>query len=328
LVRLALYNTISRRNLRRVRDSYKLVICAAGTDRRAYESIRMTFGQIAIDSSLILEFSERTKSVKTAQDLTRYREYEHLLPGATALECSLMDRNCAMRRVSQVLEHLGPDDSVLVDLSVFTKPYLFALLRALQKVPGLHSVDILYTEPSYYKKNRTSRWSTTKQPYDVIEIPGFAGRSSESNKRLLVMLLGSDGGESRWVYEDQAPTVTIPVNGFPSYLLYYKDVSMLSNSFLFDEQTVRANLDFAPAYNPFGTYNALDAIRKRFPFDQFAMTIAALGPKPMALGAALFALHYADVRVVYPLPSRYAMKIGDDVGRTWLYRVPIAPGPR
>jgi hypothetical protein len=325
LPKLALYNPISAKSAPRVKKEYRLFIGACGSDRRAYQGLSILAKKARIHSALLFEYEERTASIKGGRGRRQYRRYEKLIPGAGLLSCSVSDRNCAMRSVTESVSVLDPSDSVVVDISVFTKPYLFALLRSLQIIGKLSRVQVLYTEPSFYLKDRSNRWAFTKRPYEVFELPGYAGRSDESAQRLLVMLLGFDGGEAHWVYEDQAPTVTVPINGFPSYLLYYKDVSLMENSFLFEEQRTKSLLEYAPANDPFGTFNALDRIRRKHPRGQYTMTITPLGTKPMALGSALFALYNDDVRVVYPMPSRYGLKVSQEVGKTWLYDIPLQP---
>ena len=67
------------------------------------------------------------------------------------------------------------------------------------------------------------------------------------------------------------------------------------------------NLRFAPAYDPFETKHTLDEIYYECSND-YNISIAPLGSKPMALGAGFFALEHDDCRIIYPYPQEYFPK--------------------
>jgi hypothetical protein len=79
---------------------------------------------------------------------------------------------------------------------------------------------------------------------------------------------------------------------------------------------------YTKANNPFDTYNLLQSIKEQAETNTF-INIAPLGPKPMALGACLFALHNPDVRIIYPLPENYEKKYSDDCWNSWVYNFPL-----
>ena len=78
-------------------------------------------------------------------------------------------------------------------------------------------------------------------------------------------------------------------------------------------------IEYVKANNPFETFNLLETLKKEHP-DAF-FNIAPLGSKPMALGACLFSLLDESVRIVYPLPEKYAHKTTNECNYSWSYKI-------
>ncbi|KAF6242088.1 hypothetical protein C6988_10185 [Nitrosopumilus sp. b1] len=152
------------------------------------------------------------------------------------------------------------------------------------------------------------------------EIPGFG--SHEGKKELLVILLGFEGNRSLEILNEITPYKTITINGFPSYLLDYKDQSIILNrDFLFQSGCKKA-IKRASASDPFETYEVLETILKEHP--GYLLTIAPLGSKPMALGSLIFLLEHPDSsRAVFSYPQEYVSKDqpAQKYGKTWFYRL-------
>jgi hypothetical protein len=224
-----------------------------------------------------------------------------------------------MQNFSRLVETFNTTSSLAIDISVFTRPYFLSVLRCLKEYMGIKQIDVVYTEPSSYLQSGQSKYEFSVGSYEAIEIPGYTGRRMARNKRLLVILLGFEEAPSRCIRDDIEPNVVVPVNGFPSYLLHYKDESILANKNLLGDNKVRALMKFAPANDPFETYNTLDEICRNYA--DHAVTIAPLGTKPMALGSAMYALRHHDVRISDALPRKYKYMTSMDWGTSWLFRI-------
>ena len=82
-----------------------------------------------------------------------------------------------------------------------------------------------------------------------------------------------------------------------------KDISLVNNYELIT--TVgRDKVISSRANSPYAAYNCLKNVAKRY--DEELMNICVLGTKPMALGAALYALrNLRKVKISFPFPEKY-----------------------
>ena len=85
---------------------------------------------------------------------------------------------------------------LLIDITVFTKPYFFLLFKMLIDEYHLQNFDILYTEPSNYgNENVKNEFSLTQGLDKVNSFPGFRGQSVNSED-VLIVILGFEGKNS------------------------------------------------------------------------------------------------------------------------------------
>lgn len=210
---------------------------------------------------------------------------------------------------------------ILLDISAFIKPYFFRLLKKMLIFEGYEKIFIAYTEPKYYKKNKSDSYNFGEGTKKIAEIPGFGYHENVSKKRLLVMTLGFEGNRSIDTQRNLEPDSTIAINGFPSYIIDYKDQSILLNkNFLISSESFQ-NMRYASASDPFETKTVLEKIYREWN-ENYNITVSPLGTKPMALGVALFVLKNPDVRVVFSFPGEYnELGSSEDYGKTWLYKI-------
>lgn len=294
-------------------------ILSSGSDSRAYEVLsRANFGPENKTKVIILHFNERTYNKNLNDSLFSFLRFGF---------SNLQQINCEIRNPSTSLEGLEQNEfssskKIGIDISCFTKPYFYFLIKLLKERFGVNNITIYYTEPKsyFFPKGLFNAFHTSMGPLSIIEIPGYSGQESRSSRRKLVILLGFDGDLSKEINEDVSPNETIIVNGFPSYSPKFKDISLIANEKLVSDHNIKVR--YARANNPFDVYNVLDSIKKESNGETF-MNIAPLGTKPMALGACLFALHHPDVRIVYPLPEQYEDKYSDNCWNSWIYKLPL-----
>ena len=202
------------------------------------------------------------------------------------------------------------DKKILLDFSVMIKPYFFLLLKYLSTIP-LKELYLLYTEPSLYDE-------FTRGTISGKDVPGYSGAKDPTKKDALILLLGFEGDRALEVLNEVSPNLTIPVNGFPAYRPVFKDRSILENKILLEEEDIFKNLRFAPANDPFETKKVLEDIYSEFR-NEYNISVAPLGTKPMALGSCLFALEHSECRIIYPYPMEYLPKSSLGWGNTWIY---------
>ena len=150
----------------------------------------------------------------------------------------------------------------------------------------------------------------------MYELFGFSGVSHETNNDLY-LFMGFEGALALKVTEDTAYKELNLINNLPSFYQKYKDISIVNNYQLMQNQ--KSCMLYTPADNPFETYNLLE---NSIGSDTYAC-IAPLSTKPVALGVCLFALSHEKVRVVYPISQKYNASNTVDTYKTYVYNISL-----
>lgn len=302
------------------KDSFDIVLLAGGSDYRAYEILKlMNSENVSIKKILLFDFLERVRDIDKDDPYYNYQKigFNNILP----IQCSIRDPNSCLQNLIPLETELLSAKKIALDISCFTKPYFFYLIKLFKERFKIDCISVFYTEPQFYlfPGGSFSSYRSSTGPLTILEIPGFPGYEGRREKRVLVILLGFDGDLSKEINEDISPSETLVVNGFPSYSPKFKDISLIANEKLTSNKDVV--IRFSRANNPFEVFNLLEDIKNQN--KSSFINIAPLGTKPMALGACLFALYYPDVRVVYPLPETYEKVTTTRCWNSWRYSIPF-----
>lgn len=310
-----------------VPDNFDCFMVAGGSDFRAYEILRKAQKQnIKIINVLLFDFKERTIDLATHHKKAYY-SYNNLKFKIIKIPCSLSDPSNCIKSLGEYGIDISKFNNLAIDISCFTKPYFFLILKHLKITHKHHSITAFYTEPKSYifSKGLFSSYLSSFGPLKVEEIPSFTGSEFRDQQRLLIILLGFDGDLSIEINEDVAPIETFIVNGFPGYAPKFKDISLICNEKLITNK--RKDVIYSRANNPFEIYNLLEEIKKdeklNNTYGNPFINIAPIGTKPMALGACMFAIHNPEVRVVYPMPEGYMKVTTDKCWNSWAYNIPL-----
>lgn len=302
--------------------TYDYFVAACGSDFRAYQVLkkRRDFA-ISIKNALVFDFQERQDGLDP-EGLRAYRSYEGLVPNTKQITCSVVDPSTCVKTLGDIDTELKNAENLALDISCFTKPYFFCILKYLKEQTTATLVTVLYTEPLSYvfSKGLYDSYHSTFGPLSVTEIPGFPGNDTRTTKKCLVLLLGFDGELSSFIAEEVSPEHIAIINGFPAYAPKFKDISLINNEKLLSTASA-GSIQYARANNPFETFNLLEQLYDQEPSAFF--NIAPIGTKPMALGACMFALVHPEVRIVYPLPEKYAHITTKECWNSWSYEVPL-----
>jgi hypothetical protein len=290
---------------------------AGGSDVRSYRTLQIMRDMgIQIDKPIMFDFKERRDFAKS-NGIGDYEAYKDFGYEVTEYPCSLRD----FFSLKELTNHLDmkSDVKIALDISCFTKPYFFSLIRLFSLMKNVQTLTTFYTEPLSYRfsKGNYQSYKSTDGPLDFIEIPGFPGEKADIDKEIAVILLGFDGELSAQTNEEIGINDTIIINGFPSYLPKFKDISIINNDKLLSSAISSDAKKYASANNPFDTYNILFNIRRKNPNALFI--IVPVGTKPMALGSCLFAIDHPPCRFIYPLPMKYKQKTTASCFNTWYY---------
>jgi hypothetical protein len=296
---------------------FDFFILASGSDNRAYE-ILMNCDSVSKNRVILINFKERIKDLPKSDSLFNYRSQTYR--DIQEIECEIKNPSSCLEEFS--INGFLKDSKIAIDISCFTKPYFYFLIKLLVERFKIEKISVYYTEPKSYlfPNSLFGAFHTSNGPLSILEMPGFTGLEIRGTKRKLIILMGFDGDLSKEINEDVSPEYTVVVNGFPSYTPKFKDISLIANEKLVSDPHI--TIKYARANNPFDVYNLLQNIKEDRKEDCF-INIAPLGTKPMALGACLFALHNPEVRIVYPLPEFYENKYSDMSWQSWIYELPL-----
>ena len=240
---------------------------------------------VSFNKVLIFNFEERHDCLNTTL-IKAFKSYEGLGLNTSLIGCSIKDPSTCVKALGDSDPDFKSATKVALDISCFTKPYFFCLLKYLKEQTNIGNVTVFYTEPMSYvfSKGLYQSYHSTSGPLSVMEIPGFPGNDTRTTKKVLVVLLGFDGELSSFITEEIAPDATLVVNGFPAYAPKFKEVSLINNEKLLISSAT-GSVQYSRANSPFETFNLLEHLYKKETSAFF--NVAPIGTKPMALGACL-----------------------------------------
>lgn len=299
----------------------KYLFLAASQDYRAYEVMRkaVQLESISVDRVILFHYNTRKGAARSGDP---YYDYSKMGLVVDEVDCDITDPGSILPFLETFHHHMIPGETIAIDISCFTKPFFFYIIKFLKERVNCQEVRVFYTEPATYifSSGLYDSYHSTSGTLQIVEVPGFTGHDTDTISSLLVILLGFDERLATFLATEIEPNEIILVNGFPSYLPVFKDISLINNERLVAGRE-NSVVYYARANNPFEVYNLLEHLRSKH-LDAF-LSIAALGTKPMALGACLFAALNPDVRLVYPLPEKYSDKTTDNCSTSWLYVLPL-----
>jgi len=218
------------------------------------------------------------------------------------------------------------DKEIILDITVFTKPYFFLLFKVMREKFNLHRFYVVYTEPEKYKsKNPNKNEIILTEGLDRVEpMPGFTG-SSVNSKDALIVILGFEGKRALDVFYSVNPELTYAVNGFPSFQPGWHKISLEANLRFLKESYASDHLFFAPALDPFETKEVISQIIEeiRENNQDLNIVIAPIGTKMQAFGVLLNTLQDNTIKVIYPFPSVYKADYSYRYGPSHIFEVDL-----
>ena len=304
------------------------ICCGSFEDRSTRTTQVLSGGRVRIDTSIVLDYKEVDPEGRKHHNLeeiehrlSELSRRAHRVSAAGFSRPSEGVKGLVLFLESEGIELTGK--SILVDITVLTKPYFFLLFRVLRDKYHVDDIYVAYSEPEKYRSpNSHAREIILTEGLDRIEsIPGFVG-SSLAASDALVALLGFEGRRLLDVFDALNPELTYVINGFPSFQPGWHKISLEANLRFIEQSASADNLYFAPAVDPFETKNVLchvvSEIRDTHP--GLNVVVAPLGTKMQALGVLLCALHDRAMKVVYPFPSSYRPDYSYSYGPTWVVK--------
>ena len=217
--------------------------------------------------------------------------------------------------------------SICVDATGFMRPHLMFLLRLLFE-RGADVVDILYSEPEYYKRQERTVFSE-KYVEEVRQVAGFEGTTGgEKGRDILVIGAGYESHLMTEVAEVKDDARKIVLLGLPSLRADMYQQSVLQTQRARDALGEGAEEKyFAPIGDPFGTATVVSEIvaRERAGGAQIGhIYLAPLATKAQAVGFALFYLaecRETNTSIIFPFSEFYERETSVGLSRVRLYRI-------
>ena len=210
--------------------------------------------------------------------------------------------------------------NIVIDISCIRTPDLFSLFKILKLNNHSKKMSCLYSIPYDYEYSYGDFiYKDSLGDLENFDLFGYGGDyyPSDSNTTYVVFL-GFEGSLSLKVLEEAEYKTLSFVNGLPSLYQKYKDISITNNTSAIKGKVYQSML-YAPAENPFETYNLLEREFQKCD----SICIAPLGTKPTSLGVCLYALEHKNVRIVYPISESYSPHLTNKVIKTWVYTIII-----
>jgi len=217
-----------------------------------------------------------------------------------------------------------------IDITGFMRPVLMFLLLYLKKYQNILKFDLIYTEPSQYKKKEHTVFSDD-DTYDVRLISGFEGQHlSDSDNDVLIMSAGYEDKLIRHTTRNKERADIVKIIGFPSLMadMYTENILSLARASesILDEHHEEPNVYFAPANDPFVTAQVLKEITLEIHNDRGEVNLyfSPLGTKAQAVGIALFFINECEdkpISIIYPFCNSYAKEDSLGISGVWHYEV-------
>jgi len=212
------------------------------------------------------------------------------------------------------------DISIVLDVSVFSKRYLFMLLRWLDDENFWNRLAIVYSEPEDYIVSKYIPLSFGLS--SLQQIPGFSASPNMSRSVHLVLFLGYEGDRALSVYEHIQPmrtTLIIPHPPFkPEWIGRTENFNADLLNLVGNESMTKVD-----AIDPDETKAALEKIfNKCDKPGEYAKIICPLGTKPQALGIYSYLRECSDppaILYAYPLRKNHEF-YSYGIGNIWLLK--------
>ena len=218
-----------------------------------------------------------------------------------------------------------------IDITGMMRPHIMVLPLVLKSL-DIAEVDIIYSDPVAYVKGAATSFSTSRVDR-VAQIPGLEGVHVSRYDDAEAMIIGAgydtelirQVAQSRPGAEHQYLMVGLP--GLQSHMYQESRLQVLKASEAITKYSPSTFL-YAPANDPFVAASVVAAKVEELRLEkpQLSVYLAAVGPKPQALGFAVYRLCDplgSSVSVLFPYATRYARETSVGLSRVHVYGVEL-----
>lgn len=217
---------------------------------------------------------------------------------------------------------------ICIDSTGFLIPHLIFLIQFLNRI-GISQYDIIYSEPTSYKKAEETEFTRSVNVPRPIEGYSTSAKNINGNDALIIFAGFNDALVTAVARNKSKSLYKYLLTGFPSLQadMYQQNLIQLSKSKESIGETYVTNLK-APAYDPFVAANKLQDIVSELMEDKYNIEyihVAPLSTKPMAIASALIYLTYPQcpIDIIYPPSDTYVSGHAIGIKRTWRYTIEL-----
>jgi hypothetical protein len=212
-------------------------------------------------------------------------------------------------------------ESVTIDITCFTKLYLFELLHYLCEELNLQKVRVAYTQPRAY-----GIANLTEGIGEIFYIPHFGGSFQPNRETVLIVFLGFETERALGIWEHYEPYKTIVVLADPPMREGYLVRAKNKNAFLLSRPAV-SKVTMNP-YDPRAISAGLEELYLTKCTDsgheQYNVAVISLGTKVQCLGLFDFWRRHRSVRITYAFPREYGSGYSNrEPGNVMLFDFPL-----
>jgi hypothetical protein len=212
-------------------------------------------------------------------------------------------------------EALGHPLRVLMDISNCPDYFTMGLLAMSTALGMVRRWRFFYSEANY--PTGAGKVTFTHGNWRVRPVPGLQKPVDPALPRTVVVGLGFEGSKARWLatrYEPSRLFAVLPRPGFTDE--YTRRAAKENTSLLKDIRSVgRAQVLPAAAGDSVGVVEAL--VKARVADGRHNVILVPTGPKPHALGMALYSMLHPLCTVLYRNPERFEIKDSQPNGKCW-----------
>jgi len=303
-----------------------LFICCASFEDRCVSSISKGSADFRTRFAVIFFIEDTLYKKQVETNLFRLQSElsKRTTEGSFVIRCQRDNPIEGITQLKNIWQQCKPRDPeepfITIDISGFTKIYLFELLHYLVVELNLGLPRLLHTTQKYLPAK------LTRGVQQITTIHNFFGNISYDKQTILILLLGFESERSLAVWQHFNPSKTIALITNPprfdkqDYLKYAHE----NNSYLLSQPSVEVR--DIPADSPYAVKSVLESIYNDTR-GSLNMAIGPFGTKPQVVGVFLFCLEHPKVQIVYSFPVKYTRSyLKRKAGPTLL--LPLAPVTR
>lgn len=207
---------------------------------------------------------------------------------------------------SELLDDIRQEElRVVIDISVMTKTWYYALLRYVYEVKGVKRflIRIVYSQAKF---NSPPGMRAKKMQLIEQSLTHEVRKSNKRKETVLLMGLGNEKGIGYKIFQKLKPDRTILFYADPSIVKDYVESVLINNHDLIREVAVRDLINYS-IEDTKSIYSAL--INKVLPLrENNQIILVPQGPKIFSLVAMILQLSYPDITLFLPRIKRTQIK--------------------